>query len=425
MKLYKLFLLMLALPLALVACDKNVETGDDAKYLYDVKMTEAERITGSTDEDETPAENQFMLLFTNEDKGCELTLFIQGEESETALSAGTYKSTHGALVLDKCLFVSEDKATYTFQGGEGIVEVRLSESKVYEVEATLTDAKGNKFHATYNGAIANMTEEENYDESTLLIDKAQRLLPAEKFEISEGDIGILFETTNVLQYLAMVFTLEKGEDILTTGTYSTELGNLKVDEGFYINSSGGNICQLISGEVTVQLDGDTNDYDFDMLFTDTDGKTHHFIYTGQVMRMVTTFEDAEFYAWCFGLYYGLTYNYYIWIGENIMQSDATNKHRFVVDLYAVKGEKDSDGYYKIPNGTYQLDTKNSMEEGTFSAMLSCYEFGPYIEFYFEEGTFVVTDDGATLTVKDGDDVVYTVVYNGAVKAIEDDETFVE
>ena len=423
MKLNKLLFLLLALPLVFAACKKSAEPSNDGTYLYNVNMAKAERVREISAEGITFEDNQFMLLLTDSQESCELGLLIQGEQNETTLATGNYNSARGAVVLDNCYFAVKDGERYSFNDGEGSVVVTLNENR-YNIDATFTDVNGNAFHFTYNGVVTYMSQSDKYfiDES---MRSAERLLPEEKNEISKGDIGFIFIDSNNSYVLAMVLTLEQGKDILTAGTYSTELGNIKVDEGFYVSVDGKTLYRHVSAEVKVEFDSETEVYNFDMLFTDAEGRLFHFTYEGVIKKMITTFEDAELTAWCFGHYYGPTYNYYIWMGKNIMADNALNKHRFIIDLYGAKGEKDSEGYYKIPNGTYKLDTKDSMNEGTFSINGSCYEFGPSTEIYFKEGTLVVTDDGATLTVKDSEDVVYTVKYNGEFKAIEDDESFKE
>ena len=89
MKLNKLFLLMLALPLAFGGCKKSEAPKSGSEYLFDVQMSAAERVMeveGTTFED-----NQFMLVFTDASESCMLTIFIQGEAGEKALHAGEYK----------------------------------------------------------------------------------------------------------------------------------------------------------------------------------------------------------------------------------------------------------------------------------------------------------------------------------------------
>ena len=198
---------MFALPLALVGCNKK--EAPRAEYLFDINMTQAERVTEITEEGITLEENRFMVVFTDDKESCMLTLLIQGEEGETTLSAGTYNR---ALELDECIFVTENGSQYTFS--EGIVNVAL-ENKIYTIDALFSDAKGKKYHFTYEGLIANMAEEEEVTEYFVdsKMKSADRLIPAEFYDISDGDMGITL--TDGLYTLAMVFTLEDGKDVVT------------------------------------------------------------------------------------------------------------------------------------------------------------------------------------------------------------------
>lgn len=407
---------MFALPLALVGCNKK--EAPRAEYLFDINMTQAERVTEIAEEGITLEENRFMVVFTDDKESCMLTLLIQGEEGETTLSAGTYNR---ALELDECIFVTENGSQYTFS--EGIVNVAL-ENKIYTIDALFSDAKGKKYHFTYEGLIANMAEEKEVTEYFVdsKMKSADRLIPAEFYDISDGDMGITL--TDGLYTLAMVFTLEDGKDVLTAGRYSTELGNLKVDEGFYINITGTVRHFFEKGEATVE--GDIDGYKFEFFLYDAEGRTFHITYEGVVSWMTTKFEDSEFEGRCYGHYEGCeNYNYVLCFGRNIGDEydNAPSKQRFVVDIYNHAVEKDANGYFKVPNGTYTFDNTNSMAIGTISAEYSYIEFGNK-DAIFSDATLVVTDEGATLTAKVarmaevGGDVEYSFTYKGEVLAIQ-------
>lgn len=423
MKLNKLFLIMLALPLALVACNKNETPISGSDYLFDVKMTQAERVKEIAEEGIILEDNQFMLVFTDQNESCMLSLFIQGEDGETVLAAGTYNR---ALVLDSCVFVAEDETAYSFN--EGVVNIAL-DNKVYNIEALLTDANGKEYRFTYEGEIANMTEEDEYSEYFVHRDmtSADRLLPIEKYEISEGDIGILFFDKTSYTYFAMVFTPEEGKDVLTAGTYSVELGNLKVTEGFYSNGNTTETHYFVDGEVSVE--GDVDGYKFEFLLYDDKDRTFHITYDGIVKWMMTTFDDSEYSGLCFGHFEGCeNYNYVLWFGRNIGNEyeNDPRKQRFVVNIYADEVEIDSNGYYKIPNGTYTLDNTNSTATGTISMMDTYIELGQE-DTIFKDATLVITDEGATLTAtvyKDlnlQDAFDCTLTYKGEVLAKQSED----
>lgn len=425
MKLNKLFLALLALPLALVACNKSESPKAESEYLFDLNLKSAERILAIEDEGITFEENQFMIAL--EDESHMLSLLIQGEQSETTLNAGTYTSQRGALVLDSCVLMTEDETLYTFAGGEGSVTVALQDS-VYTIDAQITDANGSKYRFHYEGKIANMGIDDRYFKHDYM-SAAERLLPEDINEIAAGDIGIMFVSESSLYVLTVVFTLEEGEDVLTAGTYSSDKGTFKVKEGFYSNLSASDVVRFESGEAKVE--GDYNGYNIEIVQVDAEGRTFHFTYEGTIKRMKRTFEDAEAYARCLGYYEGSTYNFMLWLGENIGDEyeNSPIKQRFVIDLYSAKVEKDADGYYKLPNGTYTLDKKNSCDEWTMVQGGTYYECGAS-EIEFMDATLVVTDEGVTFTATEimangTPGALFKVVTNGEVKAVEDSKFVAE
>ena len=86
-------------------------------------------------------------------------------------------------------------------------------------------------------------------------------------------------------------------------------------------------------------------------------------------------------------------------------------------------EKDSNGYYRVPNGIYTFDAKNSTEEFTISDSDTYVEFGK-TDAILTDATLEITDEGATLTAKVyrnaqvGGDVEYTMTYKGEILAVQ-------
>jgi hypothetical protein len=417
MKLNKLFLLMLALPLAFGGCKKSEAPKSGSEYLFDVQMSAAERVMeveGTTFED-----NQFMLVFTDASESCMLTIFIQGEAGEKALHAGEYKR---ALDIESCMFIAEDETVYTFV--DGVVNVAL-EDKVYDIEALFTDAEGGKYRFAYEGKIF-MNEDDLYFVNKKMR-KAERLTPEALYDIKTGDIGVMFVSEASDYTFAMVFALEDGKDVLTAGMYSTDLGNLRVEEGFYATADGKEVYRFVSGEAKVE--GDVDGYSLDFLLYDAEGRSFHITYEGVVSWMMTTFEDAECYARCFGHYEGCeSYNYVLWLGRyaGYEQDNNPAKQRFAINIFSPVVEKDSNGYFRVPNGTYTFDAKNSTAEFTISDADTYVEFGK-TDAIITDATLEITDEGATLTAKVyrdaqlGGDVEYTMTYKGEILAVQAEE----
>ena len=422
MRLRELFFLLLALPLTFAACKKS-EAPQTAEYLYNVEMTKAERLMEIAEEGVTFEQNQFMLHFESENHG-ELMLLIQGEVGETALTAGTYKSLRGALVLNACAYMTEDESLHQF--AEGSVTVALSD-KVYTIEATFTNATDDKYHFTYKGEIRNMVEESKYYVERE-ITSAERLLPAERHEISEGDIGIAF--IHGTYVLGMAFTPEQGMDIITAGTYSETLNNLKINECIYYNAA--NIVEqyrFTSGEVKVE--GEVDNYVFDITLTDAEGRVFKFTYDGFVTYMMTRFENAECTSRCEGYCDGPdAYNYVVTFGRHLeLPLGDPRTTSFLLCIYGPEVEKSADGYYRVPNGTYTFDKENFAQSGTiYGDSDYSYVIIGEMEELMGDATLVVTDEGATLTAtilkkttQGNDEIEYYFSYEGALLAREGDD----
>ena len=415
-------LLLLATALAFVACKKTQEPATKpSEYLFDIKMTQAERITEIEEEGITFEQNQFMVLFTNEEQG-QLSLLIQGEENETSLSAGTYSYSRGSLI--GCLFLTTDERSYTFAGGS--VDVALTE-RVYTIDATLTDANGYKYHFTYEGEISNMIEEDKYFVNAEL-KSAVRLLPEQKYEISEGDLGIAF--THSTYALGLVFTPEQGSEILNAGTYSVTLGNLKIEECVYANSMNPNEQYSFSGG-EIKVEGDIDGYIFDIVLTDAEGRVFKFSYEGVVTCMMTRFVNAECISRCEGYVDGPdAYNYVIKFGRYLeLSSDNPLLICFQLCIYGQKVDKSAEGYYRVPNGTYTFDKENFAKSGTIYGDNSySYVYINGTEVLLNDATLEVTDEGATLSATilrvdhgNTDEIEYYFTYEGDILASEGEE----
>lgn len=121
-----------------------------------------------------------------------------------------------------------------------------------------------------------------------------------------------------------------------------------------------------------------------------------------------------------GEYYGMdandNFNYYIQVGTGEISefNDAPNAVYYYFDLYA----KYRGGEHPIvPNGTYTLDNKNSMNIGTFTAEYSKAhvnnEYGVAdTEFKMTSGTVTITDNKFEAVIYMTDGTIHHVVYEG-------------
>lgn len=131
--------------------------------------------------------------------------------------------------------------------------------------------------------------------------------------------------------------------------------------------------------------------------------------------------DYDYDATVFGgEYYGMgdndNFNYYIQVGTGEINefNDAPNAVYYYFDLYAKYRGGDRP---IVPNGTYTLDTKNSMAIGTFTVEHSKAhinnEYGAAdTEFKMASGTVTVTDNRFEATLHMTDGTVHHVLYEG-------------
>ena len=131
--------------------------------------------------------------------------------------------------------------------------------------------------------------------------------------------------------------------------------------------------------------------------------------------------DYDYDATVFGgEYYGMggndNFNYYIQVGTGEINefNDAPNAVYYYFDLYAKYRGGD---HPIVPNGTYTLDTKNSMAIGTFTVEHSKAhinnEYGVAdTEFKMASGTVTVTDNRFEATLHMTDGTVHHVLYEG-------------
>ena len=136
-------------------------------------------------------------------------------------------------------------------------------------------------------------------------------------------------------------------------------------------------------------------------------------------------EDVVFEAkMLIGTYYGNKYsaagNYYILLTDNGLSqsgSELPNSTYYRLDLYAALYDGESADYVPLPVGEYTLDYNSTMAMGCFDKSYSGYwqtdDSGSRIgdEAKFESGKFVVTEQGALLTVVI-DGVKHSVTFEG-------------
>ena len=394
MKLNKLFILMLALPLAMVACNKTTEPkpAPEAEYSVDVEMTSAQRIRVIPEANVTLPDHQYMILLQDAKTDSMLTLFVMGEDGETALTAGTYNSSRGALVLDACAYMANE-TEYTFTEGSMTVEFSSATSE-YNIDVKFADANGDKYHFTYNGEIAGMIDDTIVMAEAHRADTSQMGLPANYF-------AIMFLNTSHGQ-LGIVLVGKENETVLSAGTYTIENGGVFADGCEYMYGANDSYY-FGNGSVEVVVGGDIFNYTFDITATDDQGNSFHFYYEGKVADMDPA---GEPYAFLYGFNRGLTengvYEYLLYISDTNMPEDnsiAPYSEGYVINIFcSEEAVIDADNWVNIPLGTYTCDLTGTHAAGTFCGERDCsyhvkHDGENALGTFLSEGVVNITADG--------------------------------
>ena len=388
MKLNKLFLLLLALPLTFAAC---TDTPDDVKKEAQLTLTS----DGTLEFSASGGTAEISYSLVNPTEGVELTATADA---------------------DWVKVIAGDKVRVTVEANNG--EAR---------EAKITIAYGaQSFDVTVKQAAK--------EAKTYLYDV--EMAYAERYDLSEYDFPynyylIAFYSTDGNILMGTVLVGEEGEEILSAGTYTAANGGLLM-EGFELYVGETEEYYFEGGDGTIVVGGDIYGYTFDIEITNAEGQNFHFTYEGTVEAMnpregLPT-EDFEMVAEYFDCrYYGTewspTHNYYIVLSDKGLDADGyacAGGNYYQLDLYSVEGTIDAEDYLHVPAGTYTFDANDTMAEWTVGNYYSYYSKinvnGTDYEAKasFDGGKVVVTEDSMVveLTVNG---VLHTVTYNHAPK----------
>ena len=400
MKLNKLFILMLALPLAMVACNKTTEPkpAPEAEYSVDVEMTSAQRIRVIPEANVTLPDHQYMLLLQDAKTDSMLTLFVMGEDGETALTAGTYNSSRGALVLDACVYMANE-TEYTFTEGSMTVEFSSATSE-YNIDVKFADANGDKYHFTYNGKIDGMIDDTIVMAEAHRVDSSQMGLPATYF-------AIMFLNTSHGQ-LGIVLVGKENETVLSAGTYTIENGGVFADGCEYMYGDNDSY-DFGNGSVEVVVEGDINGYTFDIKLDDGNGNNFHFVFKGKVNCMNPAGDAMPILQ---GFYYSEpadsgAYNYRFILSDVGITEDnypKANSTNYIINLFSNQEcVPDAENYITLPCGTYTFADDNKCAAGTFdrenSSLVKVGEDGKTgSKSLIQGGEVVITESGIVIDV---------------------------
>lgn len=164
MKIKNLFLMLLALPLAFVACDNTDDTPvtpNTPKYDIEMSMAAAVQVPSETN---GLKDSEFYIVFGDEAETTMLTITLVNAKGESTIEAGTYTNANRGILLgysglkinDKPVAFSEASATVTLKGDN------------YAFDITAKTVEGKKCHFTYNGPIYSMGSEDDETKKTII-----------------------------------------------------------------------------------------------------------------------------------------------------------------------------------------------------------------------------------------------------------------
>ena len=422
------------------------------EYLYDGTLAFAERVDLS---DYGFPSNYYLIAFYTEDGNILLGAVIVGAEGEDILSAGTYTSANGGLLMEGFELYVGDEEEYFFEGGNGEIVVG-GDIEGYTFDIKIADVDGNKFHFTYEGTVNAMNLSGNLptEPVNITLDTfngeyyGTQYSPTYNYYIVLSDKGLNadgYAQAGGTYYQIDLYGVEGEVDAdgyiaIPAGTYTFDAIDTMAEwtmGNYYsgyakVNAEGtGYEAQVSyeSGEAIVTANGIT-------LKVVIGGVEHTVTYTGAPKIYVGEqgggSENVEFtanyaYAYYFGDYYtpGYADNYYFFLSDLGLDEEGyemANGTYYRFDIYTPLG----DGT-KIPAGTYTIDMTDSGNLWTATLSYSGYyvldEYGwDYVENdYPASGTIVVGEDGsitAEVTMMMSG-ATHIVTYNGGDIVIYD------
>ena len=409
MKLNKLFLLLLALPLAFAACEP-IDTPDTPAAEPELTLTSERSIHF------TPEGGEGTITYTLENavNGTELTATTTAEwitnitVGETiTFSVAPNETTE--LREDRIMVTYDSKSFNVFIIQEGVEPVVTFEAE--------------KFEAVYYGT----QYSPNYNIAIFLSDKGFT-------EQGYALPGATYYTLDLYMDQQPAVT-EDGWMTVPAGTYTYDGTDSYKDmsigvaySSYYKITEDGSAYEEQSSYESVEL-------------TITESNISFVAYIGGVKHIVTyndapvffagvpvVLEDTEVEAISLvGEYYAdqfsTSFCYYVQLSDKGYSEDGNvlaDAHYFAIDLYGVEPTIDAEGYLHIPAGTYAWDENDDLnywEIGReyssgckINAALTEYE---WIEAY-QDATVTVTEDSLVLVAQIAG-ATYTVTYSGEPK----------
>lgn len=122
------------------------------EYLYDLQLASAQRVDSAI---YNFPENYVCVIFLDKSRTIGISIVFIGDEADKVLSSGTYTIADGTIMGEECELQISAVEKYTLADGKANIVVEVDADK-YHIDGVLEDAKGNRFHITFEGEIQNM-----------------------------------------------------------------------------------------------------------------------------------------------------------------------------------------------------------------------------------------------------------------------------
>lgn len=379
MKLNKLFLLTLALPLAFVACEKKVETASNP-----------------------------VLTLTSKD-----TMTYDAEGGEGEITYSLVNAVEGVKLTATC-------------DAEWIVDLTAGDKVTFTVAANEDDNRETKIVVAYGDQKFEVKIRQNCKDNTMNDSDASpfayayRLSSAETMNWPNNYFIIQFIDVMGSEQLFLILVGNEGQEILEAGRYTGENGGVYLEKSeFYINEGKDGEYTFSGGSADVVVEGGVDGYTFDIKLADTKGNSFHFTYEGKVNGMDPNGFDVEFDVQkMYSLYGGQNatgaYSYTLILSDKgITDENMTipGSCYYVLCLYCESECAVEEGYLTLPAGDYILDT--SELAGTFSHAKYVPSNHTSLDdaLPFEQGVLTITEEGLSIEAKINGER-HLITYNG-------------
>lgn len=194
--------------------------------------------------------NNFVLMFVDDQENLELGIFLMGAEGAEVLAAGTYNVDNEGLVAEECVlqfYTDNGLEEYFYADGEVVVAV---EGEDYDFDITLTTTEGEVQRYTYSGVVVDMVPEVKPAEPVAFTPASVK---AELYEEGNFFLQLYINGSNYHE-LDMVDTIAPNSDYLSAGTYTFANETISSWSTYYLGND--QTCAFVDAEITLTHNAD-------------------------------------------------------------------------------------------------------------------------------------------------------------------------